>query len=81
MEGGANSQQLSQDPANAGAQVQVDFAIKTDTHAAKSKVKNMDELAEERMSKTFHVGGGAKEADELKRKREDYAVQLRKNNR
>ena len=81
MEGGANSQQLTQAPTNAGTHVQVDFAIKNDTHVAKSKVKNMEELAEERMSKTFNVGGGAKEADELKRKREDYAVQLRKNKR
>ena len=32
------------------------------------------------MKATFNVGG-SKDHDELKRKREDYAVQLRKKNR
>jgi hypothetical protein len=31
-------------------------------------------VAEERMKQTFNVGAGAKEHDELKRKREDFAV-------
>lgn len=80
MEGGANAQ-LNLGASNAGGQVQVNFAINTDAHATKTKVKNMEELAEERMSKTFNVGAGAKETEDLKRKREDYAVQLRKNKR
>ena len=40
----------------------------------------MEEIADERM-KQIGVSGGAKEQDELKRKREDFAVQLRKNKR
>lgn len=81
MEGGAESQLTNtQAAANGGAQLQVDFAIKPDQQSQKTKVKNMDELAEERMSKTFNTGG-AHEADELKRKREEFAVQLRKSKR
>lgn len=47
----------------------------------KKKKKNAEELAEERLKQTFNVGAGAKDNDELKRKREDFAVQLRKNKR
>ena len=36
--------------------------------------------AEQRIKETFNLGGGD-HGDELKRKREDYAVQLRKKNR
>ena len=40
----------------------------------KKKKKNADEMAEERLKQTFNVGGGSKDHDELKRKREDFAV-------
>ena len=40
----------------------------------KNKKKTVDELAEERMKQTFNVGGSAKDTDDLKRKREDFAV-------
>lgn len=47
--------------------------------ADKKKMKKADDVAEERMKATFNVGGGtSKDHDELKRKREDFAVQLRK---
>ena len=49
------------------------------SEADKKKMKKADDVAEERMRSTFNVGGGtSKDHDELKRKREDYAVQLRK---
>ena len=38
----------------------------------KKKKKTGEELAEERLKQT--LGGGTKDHDELKRKREDYAV-------
>ncbi len=47
----------------------------------KKKKKNVEEQAEERMKQTFNVGTGAKDHEDLKRKREDFAVQLRKKNR
>ena len=41
----------------------------------KKKTKKPEEVGEERMKNTFNIAGGsAKEHDELKRKREDYAV-------
>jgi hypothetical protein len=85
MEGGADSQQLTNNSGVSAATnsgMQVDFAIgRSDTQTQKPKVKNMDELAEERMRQTFNVGAGTKDNEDLKRKREDYAVQLRKNKR
>jgi hypothetical protein len=33
------------------------------------------------MRQTFNVGGGSKDNEDLKRKREDFAVQLRKSKR
>jgi hypothetical protein len=40
----------------------------------KKKKKNAEEMAEERLKQTFNVGSGSKDHDELKRKREDFAV-------
>jgi hypothetical protein len=41
----------------------------------KNKTKKPEEVGEERMKNTFNLAGGStKEHDELKRKREDYAV-------
>lgn len=52
-----------------------DFAIGRSHKAdVDKKKKKADELAEERLKETFNIGGGAKEHDELKRKREDFAV-------
>lgn len=48
----------------------------------KKKTKKPEEVAEQRIKDTFNIAAGSsKENDELKRKREDYAVQLRKKNR
>jgi len=46
----------------------------TKNEADKKKKKTVDTLAEERLKSTFNVGAGAKDHDELKRKREDFAV-------
>lgn len=54
--------------------------MQLDSQGTRVKAKNMEEIADERM-KQIGVSGGAKEQDELKRKREDFAVQLRKNKR
>ena len=69
---GTNQQQ----PLNLGAQVEVDLALGRSGKDAdkKNKKKTVDELAEERMKQTFNVGGSAKDTDDLKRKREDFAV-------
>jgi hypothetical protein len=48
-------------------------SVKVD--ADKKKFKKPEEVGEARMQSTFNIAGGsAKEHDELKRKREDYAV-------
>lgn len=54
MEGGADSQ-LNM----TGGQVNVDFAVQLDSQGAKVKVKNIDEIGDERMKQTFGVGGGS----------------------
>lgn len=47
----------------------------TKTDVDKKKKKKADEVGEDRMRSTFNVGGGtSKDHDELKRKREDFAV-------
>jgi hypothetical protein len=38
------------------------------------KKKKGENAAEERIKQTFNLAGSGKEQDELKRKREDYAV-------
>lgn len=82
MESGDSQQNQNTGLGSTGGNVQVDFSIgKSDKDQGKSKVKGLDEIAEERMKQTFNVGGGTKDVDDLKRKREDYAVQLRKNKR
>lgn len=49
------------------------------TVEADKKKKNPEKQVEERIKQTFNIAGGDKDQqDELKRKREDYAVQLRK---
>ncbi len=48
---------------------------------ADKKKKKTESHVEERIKQTFNLAGSAKEQDELKRKREDFAVQLRKKNR
>jgi len=40
----------------------------------KKKKKTGEEIAEERLKQTFGVGGATKDHDDLKRKREDFAV-------
>jgi nucleosome binding factor SPN SPT16 subunit len=45
----------------------------------KKKAKKPEEVGEERIKSTFNIAGASsKDHDELKRKREDFAVQLRK---
>ena len=57
-------------------------SAKTEKDNSKKKTKKPEEVGEERIKSTFNIAGGStKEHDELKRKREDYAVQLRKKNR
>jgi hypothetical protein len=51
------------------------------TSSAADKKKGKVDHAEQRIKDTFNIGGGAEHHDELKRKREDFAVQLRKKNR
>ena len=48
---------------------------------ADKKKKKHGDHAEQRIKETFNLGGSSDQADELKRRREDYAVQLRKKNR
>ncbi|CDW72241.1 importin subunit alpha-1-like [Stylonychia lemnae] len=73
MEGTDNNQFANQ---------QDDFAFgRSNKGEADKKKKTADELAEERLKQTYNVGGGSKDNDDLKRKREDFAVQLRKNKR
>jgi hypothetical protein len=55
----------------------VDFHIGkiTKTDKDKKKTKKPEEVGEERLKSTFNLAGGSgKEHDELKRKREDFAV-------
>ena len=56
------------------------FSLKFNTQENAKKVKSAQQVGEQRISQTF---GGSNtnekgEADEMKRKREEYAVQLRK---
>lgn len=53
--------------------------VASSAEADKKKKKQID--AEQRIKDTFNLGGTSDQADELKRRREDYAVQLRKKNR
>lgn len=50
------------------------FGKSSKADADKKKKKNIEEMAEERMKQTFNVGSGAKDHEDLKRKREDFAV-------
>jgi hypothetical protein len=42
--------------------------------ATQKKFKKPEDVGVERMKETFNVGAGSKEHDELKRKREEFAV-------
>jgi hypothetical protein len=44
----------------------------------KKKKKKPEQIGEERMKETFGIGLGNKDQDDLKRKREEYAINLRK---
>lgn len=49
----------SQQNNTVGGNAHVDFSIgKSDKDTGKTKVKNLEEIAEERMKQTFNVGGG-----------------------
>jgi hypothetical protein len=55
---------------------------KSTASSTQDKKKSKIDHAEQRIKETFNIGGGGSEnQDELKRKREDFAVQLRKKNR
>jgi len=67
-------QDLTQGSATGG---EADFNIgkTTKTDKDKKKTKKPEEVGEERLKSTFNLAGGSgKEHDELKRKREDFAV-------
>jgi hypothetical protein len=57
------------------------FNLGKSSSSAVDKKKGKHDHAEQRIKETFNIGGGADHHDELKRKREDFAVQLRKKNR
>ena len=60
---------------------EADFVMGKSTKAdkEKKKTKKAEEVGEERIKSTFNLAGASsKDHDELKRKREDFAVQLRK---
>ena len=44
----------------------------------KKKKKKNENIAEERIKQTYNLSAPTKDQDELKRKREEFAVQLRK---
>jgi hypothetical protein len=57
------------------------FTFGKSTTSASDKKKGKHDHAEQRIKETFNIGGGAEHHEDLKRKREDFAVQLRKKNR
>ena len=57
------------------------FNLGKSTASTADKKKGKVDHAEQRIKDTFNIGGSAEHHDELKRKREDFAVQLRKKNR
>jgi hypothetical protein len=57
------------------------FTFGKSSTTTSDKKKSKHDHAEQRIKETFNIGGGADQHDDLKRKREDFAVQLRKKNR
>ena len=70
MEGGnTNQQQQQQVPSADGFQLGRSAVTELD-----KKKKKLENHAEERIKQTFNLAGSAKEQEDLKRKREEYAV-------
>ena len=57
------------------------FTFGKSTTSLNDKKKAKHDHAEQRIKETFNIGGSSEHHDDLKRKREDFAVQLRKKNR
>ena len=77
----SNNNQVA-NPSSVPSTQEVDFNIGRNKAADdKKKKKKAEDVAEKRLQEHFHVGASSKDNDELKRKREEFAENLRKKKR